>query len=288
MIIDTHQHFWNMGTGSAKAPDDYKVLSAPGGITGTIQLSRVGENQWALDLAANEPLVVGVCGVIKSGSEFGAELEKVVRNPLFRGICYSGRDLEDVEKGSFLTDMEHLAAVDLELDLLRVCPGFFGGPKSMQVYTGSPRSLAGLFKIAEHVPKLRIVVQHIGGMPIDGKPINKTWEEIFRKMAAYPQIYMKVSGLMERATTRVEGERATELLSYYRATLDGLWEIFGEDRLIYGSNWPACEHAGDFIANGLRIVVPYFAERGEEVYAKYFWKNSKKVYKWEPRLRSQQ
>jgi L-fuconolactonase len=285
MIIDTHQHFWNLGAGSAKAPEDYMILTKPEGVTGTIL--RLKENQWALDLAAKEPLIVGVCGAINSGPEFGAELEKFAANPLFRGICYSGRDIEDVEKGSFLSDMERLAAKDLELDLLRVCPGFFGGPKAMQIYTGTPQSLAGLFKIAERVPKLRLVVEHIGGMPVDGKPVNKTWEEIFKKMAAYPQIYMKVSGLMERATTRPENERATELLSFYRPTLDTLWKIFGEDRLIYGSDWPVCEHAGDFIVNGLRIVRPYFAEKGEEAYTKYFWKNSQKAYKWVPRLPSQ-
>jgi L-fuconolactonase len=285
MIIDTHQHFWHIGEGDAKGPEDYKIVAAPEGITGTIL--RLKENQWALDLAAKEPLIVGVCGAIKSGPEFGSELEKFAGNPLFRGICYSGRDIEDVEKGSFLSDMENLAAKDLQLDLLRVCPGFFGGPMAMRAYTGTPKSLEGLFKIAERVPKLRIVVEHIGGMPIDGKPINKTWEEIFKKMAAYPQIYMKVSGLMEKATSRPDNERATELLSFYRPTLDALWEIFGEDRLFYGSNWPVCEHVGDFIVNGLRIVRPYFAEKGEEASAKFFWKNSKKVYKWVPRLPSQ-
>ena len=286
MIIDTHQHFWDLGTGRAHAPEDYKILATPEGVTGTVL--RLAENEWALELAAEEPLIVGVCGAIKSGPEFGAELEKLVSNPLFRGICYSGKDIEDVEKGSFLSDMENLAAKDLELDLLRVCPGFFGGPKAMQVYTGTSQSLAGLFKIAERVPELRIVVEHIGGMAIDGKPINKTWKETFKKIAAHPNVYIKVSGLMERATTRPANERATELLSYYRPALDALWEIFGEDRLIYGSNWPVSVHAGDYIANGLRIVRPYFAEKGEEASAKYFWKNSKKVYKWVPRSPSQQ
>jgi L-fuconolactonase len=284
MIIDTHQHFWSPGTARAKAPEDYKILTAPEGITGTIL--RWEETQWSLDLAATEPLIVGVCGQIKSRPEFGEELEKFAANPLFRGISFRGEEIEDVEKGSFLSDMEKLAEKDLELDLLRVCPGFFGGPKA-NVYKGTLQSLAGVFKIAEHVPKLRIVIQHIGGMPIDGKPINKIWEETFKKVAAYPRIYMKVSGLMERATTRAENERATELLSYYRPALDALWEIFGEDRLIYGSDWPVCEHAGDFIANGLRIARPYFAEKGEEAYGKFFWKNSQKAYKWVPRLPSQ-
>ena len=99
-------------------------------------------------------------------------------------------------------------------------------------YKGTPQSMEGMFTIAECVPDLRIVVEHIGGMAIDGRPITKNWEEIFRRMAKYPQIYVKVSGLMERATTRAENERATELLSFYRPALDAVWENFGEDRLM--------------------------------------------------------
>ena len=69
--------------------------------------------------------------------------------------------------------------------------------------------------------------------------------------------------------------------------LDALWEIFGEDHLFYGSDWPVCEHAGDFIGNGLRVVRPYFAEKGIKAYNKFFWKNSIKAYNWKPRLASQ-
>lgn len=287
MIIDTHQHFWTIDAPWGKTPEDYKILSAAEGITGTIL--RLPDNQMALELAANETLVVGVCGEIKSGPEFETNLEQLSSNPLFRGICLIGRDIEDVEQDCFLSDMSRLASKDLELDLLRVCPGFFGGPKAMQaIYTGTQKSLDGVLKIAERVPSLRLVVEHIGGMAIDGKPINKDWESVFNRLAVHPQIYVKVSGLMERTTTRVKNERATELVSFYRPTLDALWNIFGKDRLLYGSDWPICEHAGDFIANGLRIVRQYFSEKGEEAYEKFFWKNSKEVYKWIARTPAQQ
>ena len=286
MIIDTHQHFWHIEDPWAKAPDDYRILALPEGITGTIL--RLPESQAALDLAADDPFIVGVCGGIRKGPDFAAELDRFSSNPLFRGICVIGPDLEEVEKDRFLFDMERLAAKDLQLDLLRVCPGFFGGPKAMQnLYTGTKKSLDGMFKIAARIPNLRMVLEHAGGMAIDGNPITKEWEETFLRIAEFPQIHVKVSGLMERATTRPHGERATEALVFYRPALDALWKIFGEDRLIYGSNWPVSEHAGDFISNGLRIVRQYFSEKGEAACSKYFWKNSQKVYKWSPRLPSQ-
>ncbi len=119
MIIDTHQHFWNVGKPSAKGPEDYKILTAAEGVTGT--LLRLEDADFALELAAREPFIVGVNADIKSGPAFEAELEKYSANPLFRGIRYLGREIENVEKGSFLSDMEKLAAKDLQLDLLRVC-----------------------------------------------------------------------------------------------------------------------------------------------------------------------
>ncbi len=286
MIIDTHQHFWNVGKPWAKAPEDYKVMAEPEGITGTIL--RLEDNQEALDLAAAEPFIVAVCGSIKPGPEFAAQLDKFAANPLFRGISLIGRELENAGTDVFQAAMAKLVEKGLELDLLRTLPGFHGGPKAMQnAYKGTPESLAGMFLIAERFPQLKLVVQHVGGMPIDGNPIQPVWEAIFRKMAKYPQIYVKVSGLMERAVTKVDFERATELLAFYRPMLDGLWNIFGEDRLFYGSNWPVSEHAGDFIANGLRIVRRYFSEKGGIAYDKYFWKNSLEVYRWKPRLISQ-
>lgn len=225
---------------------------------------------------------------------FVEDMEKWSANPLFRGIRNTGLDLEAVpdDGGTFISDMKFLAKKDLVLDVFRIIEGGFGGAKSIRDYTGSLRALATLEKAAECVPDLRIVVSHIAHCPINGMPVPKIWQENFRRLAVHPNIYMKVSGLMERALWRSDNggfpnERAPVMPGYYRPTLDALWESFGEDRLIYGSNWPICEHAGDYINHGLGIVRPYFAEKGQDAYDKFFWKNSMKVYKWEPRTVSQ-
>ena len=65
--------------------------------------------------------------------------------------------------------------------------------------------------------------------------------------------------------------------------LDVLWQSFGEDRLIYGRNWPVCERAGDYYVEGINIVKAYFQEKGEAAYQKYFWQNAQAVYKWPAR-----
>ena len=285
MIIDTHQHFWNIDQPRGHNPDDYRIRAAAEGVTGTIL--RLSEKEGALALAEEEPLIVGVCGAIERGLDFADELDKLCANPLFRGICYMGRDIEEPDS-ALLADLENLAARDRQLDLLRVCPGFFGGPKAMQArYRGTAKSFASSLHIARNLPQLRVVVEHIGGMAIDGDPVTPEWQEMFKQMAALPNIWVKVSGLMGRATTRQPGERATEAYSFYLPALETLWDAFGEDRLFYGSDWPVCEHVGDSIGNGIRIVRRFFAGKGEEASRKFFWKNSRDIYKWEPRLPSQ-
>jgi L-fuconolactonase len=61
--------------------------------------------------------------------------------------------------------------------------------------------------------------------------------------------------------------------------LDVLWEAFGEDRLIYGSNWPVSERFADY-ATVQCMVMEYFSAKGQEATEKYFWKNAKTAYNW--------
>ena len=184
MIIDTHQHF-RAPEQRQKGPEDYKVLTSGEGITGVLCLT---DAEFGLKLAAEEPLIVGVVARVGSHTpEFKAEIDEWAANPLFRGIRHTGREMEDIEEGSFLTNMEYLAEKDLVLGLLRICGGgeavtkvFPNGNRTLTDYFGNARSFSGLEKLAERVPKLRIIVEHIAMCPIDGKPMNQTWQDKFK------------------------------------------------------------------------------------------------------------
>ena len=276
MIIDTHTHCYDPARPQGVPwpppenkllyrtvlPEHYRVLAEPAGVVGTVVVEAspwLEDNQWVLDLATEEPFIVGLVGNIEPNrKEFGAELERFAANPLFRGIRCRGQHFDDVGKGSFVEDMARLAAKDLELDVLVHSQHF-----------------DGLVKLAEMVPELRIVVDHIGHMPVDGKPLSPAWMEDYRRLGAQSNVYMKVSALMEFSTVRP----VPVDVAFYRPTLDALWQAFGEDKLIFGSNWPVLERAGGFVP-ALDIVKAYFAEKGQEASEKYFWRNAKTVYKW--------
>ena len=282
MIIDTHTHFYDPTRPQGVPwpspddkllyrtvlPDDYKELAVPEGVTGTVMVEAsfcLEDNKWILDLANQDPFILGVVGnIVPNRDEFSAELERFSSDPFFRGIRCRNRYFEDVKSGSFLSDMEILSEKDLVLDVII-----------------HRKDLDGLLVLAECIPKLRIVVDHIAHMPIDGNPIDHTWIEEYRRIAEFPQICMKVSALMEQSVV----QPAPVDVDFYRPTLDALLDIFGKDRIIYGSNWPVCERSGDF-SNGINIVKTYFKEKGEEIFNKYFWKNAKTVYRLIERLAS--
>ena len=276
MIIDTHTHFYDptrpQGVPWPSAdnsllyrpvlPEHYRPLAEPCGVTGTVVVEAsawLEDNQWILDMAVDEPFIVGLVGHVDPNvEEFGRNIDRFAENPLFRGIRCGGGYFDDVEQGSFLKDLEKLVEKDLELDVLI-----------------SKQQFGQLLEVAKRLPELRIVINHIGHEPIDGNAPDYEWSEGIQSVAEYSQIYMKVSAVLEQCKV----EPVPSDPGFYAPTLEAMWEAFGEDRLVYGSNWPVSDRASDF-ATAFGVVEAFFSGKGEEARVKYFWKNAKAAYKW--------
>ena len=273
MIIDTHTHFYDPSRPQGipwptpenellyrtVLPAHFTAVAAPHGVTSTVVVEASpwpADNGWILELAAQDPTIVGLVGnIAPNQADFGAMLQRWAANPLFRGIRCGGRHLEAIETSTFLADMAQLATADLSLDLLVRQEHF-----------------AAVIRLAQALPDLRIIINHIGHMPIDGGPISPAWVDWYGQLAAQPNLYMKVSAVLEQSTV----QPAPAAVDFYRPTLDRLWTSFGAERLIYGSNWPVLAWAGDY-ATGINVVKAYFAEKGDAAYAHYFWENAKRV-----------
>ena len=274
MIIDTHTHFYDparpQGLPWPEAddeilynqalPEDYKALAIPEGVSGTVIVEAspwVEDNQWILDLAAKDPFIVGFVGNLDPcHKDFITHLERFSANPLFRGIRPSGNRGNDLTASGFLASMEALAAKDLELD------------------SGLNPDLE---EVATQVPQLRIVINHIGGIPIDGQAPDPARLDLMHRMAQHEQVFCKVSGLMD---LRSQIQPAPLDLAFYTPVLDALWDMFGAERLVYGSDWPVSKRSGRSYAQVQRLVMDYFSGKGQQALDKYFWENSKKAYKW--------
>jgi L-fuconolactonase len=276
MIIDTHTHFYdptrpqgvpwpppeNELLYRTVLPIHLKEIAAPLGVTGTVVVeasSWLEDNGWILELAADEPFIMGFVGqIVPDGPDFGDELARFTTNPLFRGIRCGGQRFEAIDQGSFLADLRRLAAHDLSLDVLI-----------------RAEHLENVLSVARQIPDLRIVINHILHMPVDGGPLDPAWTDRYRRAAGHPNVFMKLSAMMEQSVSYP----APADLDFYRPTLDALWNAFGADRLIYGSNWPVSDRAGRSYADYLAVVKRYFAEKGQDASENYFWRNARDVYR---------
>jgi L-fuconolactonase len=280
-IIDTHIHLFDTERAggvpwppreNAKLyrpalPARYRGIAEPLGIVGAIEVEAsplVEDNQWVLDIAKNETIIVGTVGNLETGTaEFRKQLERFRRNPLFRGIRFGnlwGKDIGDVlGNAQVIADLKALAEAGLTMD----------------VANPNPRLMDSVVRVTDRVANLRVVLDHVPQMDPGSA------RESLRELAKRPQVYMKGSSVLRR----VEG-RVPEDLGFYRGRLDELFGLFGEDRIVYGSDWPNSDNWGEYPLV-LRIVREYFTAKGRATAEKYFWRNSVAAYRWVKRAANQ-
>ena len=276
-IIDTHTHFYdptrpqgvpwpanNTPLYRTVLPQHWLALAEPHGCRETVIVEAsawLEDNQWLLDLAAKQTSIVGICGHIEpDDAQFEAHTRRFAANRLFRGVRWradayreaAGRD--QVKKNAQL-----LADLGLQLDL-----------------NGSASALPVAAELAAAVPDLRIVIDHLGA-PGDPRAIRPEWLPGITALARHPNVFMKVSALVEQV--RDADGKAPADAAFYLPILEPLWQHFGPERLIYGSNWPVSDRGAPY-STVFQIVKNYFESKGADACERYFWKNSLTAYRW--------
>ena len=282
-ILDTHIHLYDptrpqgvpyppVPNPPTALPDRYRAEIAPLGVTGGIKVEAspwVEDNLWVLDLIAKEPMIVGVIGNLDPMKpEFRDYLERYHRNELFLGIRYGNiwhHDLvEAIKNPDFIANMRAFAATGLTYE------------------AANPRLdlMEAVVRLTDKVPELRVVLGHLQALARRTTPdVLKAHSDNLRELSKRGA-YAKISNLVRPAR---DGQVQLAPASY-RPMLDFIWDIFGEDRIVYASGWPT---PIDRIKSSLSIVRPYFMEKGRQAAEKFFWKNSVPAYKWVKRDSSQ-
>ena len=125
-----------------------------------------------------------------------------------------------------------------------------------------------------------MVVDPLANTAIDGRAVEPNWRRNMEQFAAAPNVFAKVSGLVEGAGRIAKPAPAGA--EDYAPWLDVIGNAFGEDRLIYGSNWPVSELFAPRI-EVQRIVEEYFAGKGRRVMEKVFAGNATAAHRWRRR-----
>jgi len=243
-------------------PEDFAAVAKANGVTGVVIVQAgqsLPDNQWNLDISSkNKGLFRGVVGnlsTVIATDEFAPVFAKLCEDPRYLGYRLSGRYQEELGD-AFYRDLEATAKAGKSVDFL------MGG-----------YSLKDVATIAGRVPDLRIIIDHLGGVKLDGKPLDPEYVKDFRAVAKLPNVYCKVSALFGRFAE----QPAPKELASYKPVLDLAFECFGEDRLVFGSDWPVTKTTGNYAAV-LELTRSYFEPKGPEVCEKLFHRNAEKFY----------
>ena len=136
--------------------------------------------------------------------------------------------------GNFLRGLEKLRACDLTYDLLLF-----------------PRHLPIAIEVVKRFPEQPFVLDHIA-KPFIKDGLLEPWERDIRQLAAFDNVFCKVSGMVTEAAWG--GWTQDDFEPY----LDVVFDCFGIDRLMFGSDWPVCTLSGSY-RQVVGIVETYIA-----------------------------
>jgi L-fuconolactonase len=255
-------------------PERYRSMSAPFGVVGAIAVEAsplASDNDWLLKIAANSPFIVGVVGdLVPATPSYLSELERLHADPLFLGFRYG-----------------NLWDRDLSVDLAK--PGFIDGVKALaqaglvfESANPDPKLIRAILSVKGKVPDLRVVIDHLPNakLPSEQAARDEYWSNL-RELARNSGVFVKLSEIPVLAS----GKLVTDA-QHYKGSLDALWDVFGEDHIIFGSDWPNSDHVAPY-ADTLAIIREYVSGKSAAAREKYYWKNSIAAYKWRRRSADQ-
>lgn len=252
MRIDAHQHFWRYNPDEYAWIDDSMSLLRrnflPADLTPELQHAgfdgsiavqarqTIEETQWLLRLADASPSILGVIGWVDlQSSDVRSQLAGFAGNPKLLGVRHivqSEADDRFLLHADFLRGISALEEFGLTYDIL--------------IY---PRHLPIAAEFLARFPRQRFVLDHLA------KPVIKTgqiqsWESGIRKLARFPNVSCKLSGLV------TEADWANWNPAQMKPYLDVAFDCFSPERLMIGSDWPVCALAASY-GEVMDLVITY-------------------------------
>jgi len=240
VIIDAHHHFWRISRGDYSwmndsvasirhdlLPSDLAPIAHRNGVTGTVLVQAaptLAETEFMLSLADSTPLVKGVVGWIDLTADVPEQLARL-SHPALRGVRPMLQDIAEddwVLRDEVVAGLDTVARAGLRMDALI-----------------TPRHLQHIAQLARRLPDLPIIVDHCAKPDFDGGVPSDDWRKGMEALSRHPQISCKLSGL---ANEYGPGWSADTLAGVF----DHVFSCFGPDRLMWGSDWPVLDLAGDY------------------------------------------
>ena len=254
--LDAHQHFWRYDASEHvwmddrmsvlkrdHLPDELRPLLSAAGFDGTIAVQarqNLKETRWLLELAGQYDFIRGVVGWVDLRSpELRRQLAAFPGLVGVRHVVHDEPDDEFLLRPEFRRGIAQLREFGLTYDLLLF-----------------PKHLPEAVKLVAEFPDQPFVLDHIAKPRIaDG--LLSPWREDLRRLAGFPNVWCKLSGMVTE--TKWKLWRPEDFHPY----LDVVFEAFGLERLMIGSDWPVCTLSGDYVST-MNIVINYLSAEDRE------------------------
>jgi L-fuconolactonase len=272
MRIDSHQHFWNFNPKQHDwiddsmtilkrnfLPNDLKPLLDQNGIDACIAVQAdqsEEETKFLLDIAEQYDFVKGVVGWVDlCAVNAEKRLAFYHENDYFKGV----RHIAQSEKKDFLlradfqNGIKKLSGLNLTYDILIF-----------------PYQLDAAIELVKKFPDQKFVLDHLAKPSIKNQKITD-WKKAIHQIGHLPNVSCKISGLVTEAD--ITDWKSKDFTPY----LDPVFEVFGEDRVLFGSDWPVCLLAANY-DKVFNLVADYTAGFSDDAKEKLFGGNGARIY----------
>ena len=246
-IIDTHIHVWNFDKASYPWLDgNTSILNRTyhieeieqernnANVTAGVLVqasNNLEDTRWMLDVAASVEWIQGVVGWLPLTDPAATQKlleEKYLKEEYFKGVRHLIHDEADpawLLQPPVLDSLRMLASYNISYDVVGVLP----------------EHIRTVLKVADKVPGLRMIFDHLNQPPIQQNNKFGEWGELMKTASRHQNFYAKISGL-GTCTGKTGGWSASDIKPYVAFVLDH----FGTDRCCCGGDWPVSLLAGSY------------------------------------------
>ena len=273
--IDTHVHFWKYNkVRDAWITDDMKVLQQDylpehvmlnlkrNGIDGCVAVQASQEEvetRFLVELSKTHDIVKGVVGWVDLRE---ANLEE---------------RLQEFSEHKIIKGYRHVVQAEPDDFLLR--DDFQRGVRSLKNHDYSydilvyPSQLPATLGFVSKFPDQRLIIDHCAKPDIKNHKMDD-WKKWMQEIAKHENVCCKVSGLFTEAAWK--GWAVSDFYPY----LDVVFEAFGVDRVLFGSDWPVILLSGIYV-QWKSLLEKYMENFKQEDKEKFFGLNAVRFYKLE-------
>lgn len=278
-VIDTHVHLWNRDRSRLTwidgnstldhnfLPTDYTEHTKEVGVEALVFVEAGIEPQyafieaeWVKELAQEDGRIQGIVAAapVEHGARSRLYLEKLAAlGPLVKGV----RRLLQGEADPFYC----------------LQPDFIAGVKLLPEYGLSfdicilHFQLEGVIELVKRCPEVSFILDHIA-KPAIKAGVFEPWGRQIGELAALPNVVCKVSGVVTEADFQTWTEDGI------KPYVDRVLEVFGEDRVMFGSDWPVVLNASSYL-RWVKALDSFTSHLSQDARRKLWADNARRYYR---------